>query len=101
MIVTLSLSPPTFRPVTIMPHAIEHAIIFLITGTVFALAYRIRLIFFLASAVCFSGCLEVLQSFAPGRHARLSDFFVDAIGACVGVIFASAKFWLQKRSINS
>jgi hypothetical protein len=31
-----------------------------------------------------SGSREVLQLFAPGRHARIEDFAVDALAACAG-----------------
>jgi VanZ family protein len=30
------------------------------------------------------GALEALQLFAPGRHARIDDFAVDALAACAG-----------------
>ena len=29
----------------------------------------------------------------PGRHARLSDFVVDALAACAGLVFAAALDW--------
>jgi VanZ family protein len=101
IIVALSFVPPAFRPVTGMPHTMEHAAIFLLTGAVFASAYRVRLIFFLAAAMAFSGCLEVFQSFVPGRHARLTDALVDAISACVGIVIASTTLRLQQRKIGS
>ena len=100
IITALSVVPAAFRPVTAMPHTIEHAAIFLIAGAVFALAYQIRLIFFLAAAMTFAGCLEVLQIFVPGRHARLTDALVDAISACVGILMASAMLWLQQHKIG-
>jgi VanZ family protein len=28
--------------------------------------------------------LELLQVYAPGRHARLEDFIVDALAICAG-----------------
>ena len=101
IIAALSFVPLAFRPVTAMPHTIEHAAIFLLAGAVFALAYRVRLILFLAAAMTFAGCLEVLQSFVPGRHARLTDALVDAISACVGILIASAMLQLQQRKIGS
>jgi VanZ family protein len=101
IIVVLSLVPHALRPVTGLPHIVEHAVIFLLTGAVFALAYRVKMRFFLAAAISFSGCLEVLQSFVPGRHARLSDAFVDAISACVGIVIASSVLRLQQRKMGS
>jgi VanZ family protein len=35
--------------------------------------------------VIFAGAIEFAQIFAPGRHARISDFLVDAFAACIGV----------------
>jgi len=39
--------------------------------------------------VIFLGSIEVAQLFVPGRHARLSDFIIDAIAACMGLAIAS------------
>jgi hypothetical protein len=36
--------------------------------------------------VFFSGAVEIAQLFVPGRHARLSDFIVDALAITVGVM---------------
>ncbi len=38
--------------------------------------------------VLFAGAIELAQTFVPGRHARLSDFIVDAV--TVGVAAAAA-----------
>ena len=85
VIVVLTLVPPAIRPVTRVPHSVEHYAIFLLTGALFALSYEIRTNLFFVVAVIFSGCLELVQSYVPGRHTRLSDAFVDAIGACIGI----------------
>ena len=100
IIVALTLVPPAFRPVTSMPHIVEHALIFLLTGAVFALAYEIRASFFFAAAMIFSGCLEGLQSVVPGRHARLSDAVVDALSACIGIAIAILGLRLQQRKMR-
>ena len=39
--------------------------------------------------IVYTGLIEVLQFLAPGRHARLSDFVVDALAACAGLVGAS------------
>ena len=36
----------------------------------------------------FAAFVEVVQLFAPGRHARLSDFAIDALAAIIGLIVA-------------
>ncbi len=38
--------------------------------------------------VAFAGAVEIAQLFVPGRHARMSDFIVDALAVCVGVLTA-------------
>ncbi|MGC2079363.1 MAG: VanZ family protein, partial [Xanthobacteraceae bacterium] len=39
--------------------------------------------------VFFSGAVEFAQLFVPGRHARLSDFIVDAFATIVGAMTVS------------
>jgi VanZ family protein len=38
--------------------------------------------------VFFCGAIEIVQLLVPGRHSRLSDFIVDALGAVTGVAAA-------------
>jgi VanZ family protein len=38
--------------------------------------------------VTFAAFVEVVQLFVPGRHARLSDFAIDALAAIIGLIVA-------------
>lgn len=88
-ITALSLVPPGLRPVTGMAHAIEHFAIFAITGFTFGLAYDRKPVGIMLVLVIFAGVIELAQLFVPGRHARLSDFIVDALAACVGAALAS------------
>ena len=37
-------------------------------------------------AFSFAGAIEVGQLSVSGRHARLSDFIVDAFAACIGFL---------------
>jgi VanZ family protein len=84
-IVVLSLSPPLYRPVTILPHSVEHVTIFLATGLSFGIAFpRRRQLQFLSLPV-FAGIIELCQLFVPGRHARLSDFVIDSVAVSLGV----------------
>jgi hypothetical protein len=84
-IIVLSLVPPGDRPSTFMPHKIEHASIFLLDGVAFGIAYCGSQWLASVMAVIFCASIEVAQLAVPGRHARLSDFFVDAIAICVGI----------------
>jgi VanZ family protein len=45
-----------------------------------------------------TGVIEILQFWAPGRHARLSDFVVDALAACAGLAVAAALDWVISRN---
>jgi VanZ family protein len=96
-IIVLSVVPPTSRPVTVLSHGIEHLAMFLVTGLALGIAYasRYRHTFALVLfAVGFAAGVELFQLLIPGRHARVSDFIVDASGLCVGVIFGT---WWKDR----
>jgi hypothetical protein len=88
-IIVLSLVPPGGRPSTFMPHKVEHAGIFLLDGLAFGIAYCGYQWLASAVAVIFCASIELAQLAVPGRHARLSDFFVDAIAICVGIFGGS------------
>jgi hypothetical protein len=84
-IVALSVVPATLRPETGLPHNFEHFAIFWATGLAFALGYSLTPL--LATIlVVFAGGVEILQLFIPGRHARLSDFIVDALASVIGLM---------------
>ena len=87
-IVALSVVPPRLRPETGAPHHLEHFAIFAATGLAFGLGYRKRWLV-APLLVVFSGSVEVAQLLVPGRHARLSDFVVDALAACFGFLAVS------------
>ena len=80
-IVVLSLVPPSYRPVTEASHSFEHLAIFLVTGLAFGAGYPGRPFRIAVALVIFSGTVELLQQWVPGRHARLSDFLVDGTAA--------------------
>ena len=105
VIVVLSLVPSGARPITTLPHVVEHAAIFLAVGMLFGAAYlgRERMLSISAIAVC--ATLELSQLLVPGRDARLSDFVVDAIAATVGIFLGSMLYLAARppfwRSQNS
>ena len=88
-IVVLSVSPASYRPVTGASNSFEHLAIFLTVGAVLAIGYRGRLPLMAGGLLLFCGLVEVLQFWVPGRHARLSDFLVDAASALAGVAIAA------------
>jgi len=84
-IVVLSIVPPRLRPETFLSHGLEHFAIFCATGAAFSLGYQQKRLRLIVLLVIFCGVVEIAQLFAPGRHARLADFLMDALAVCAGV----------------
>ena len=92
-----TLGPATQRPHSNLGQNGEHAFAFVLLGLAFGRAYarapgRTALL-----VIVYTGLVEVMQFLAPGRHARLSDFVVDAMAACVGLVGARAIGWMIGR----
>jgi len=92
-----TLGPARLRPHSHLGQNGEHALAFVLVGLAFGLAYSGNRLRTAAIAVVLIGVLELLQFIAPGRHARLEDFVVDALTACVGLIVAAGLDWAMKR----
>ena len=97
-----TLGPPDFRPhASPLGQDGEHALAFMVLGLAFGLAYTRNRLMTAAIAVALTGLVEVLQFWAPGRHARFEDFLVDALAACAGLAAAAAYDWTIKRAQRS
>jgi VanZ family protein len=96
-----TLGPPGLRPHSNLGQDGEHALAFVLLGLAFGLAYTSNRLLTTAFAVGLTGALELLQLWMPGRHARLEDFIVDALAACVGLAIAAAFDWTIKRTLRS
>lgn len=83
--IVLTVVPQQFRPDTGAPHSVEHFAMFFLIGSAFALGYSRSDYALCVAALVFAGLLELLQRFVPGRHARLSDFVIDALSAVIGI----------------
>ena len=92
-----TLGPPGLRPHADVGQDGEHALAFVLLGLAFGLAYPRRRLATAAIAVVLIGLLELMQFWAPGRHARLEDFLVDAFTACFGFALAAAADWVVTR----
>jgi VanZ family protein len=84
-VVFATLGPARNRPELPITHAGEHALAFVLIGLAFGLAYPQDKRLVAGTSVVMIGLLEVLQLLAPGRHARLNDFLVDALTALIGM----------------
>jgi len=98
-IVVLSLVPPDLRPQSGIPHELEHFLMFLATGIAFGLSYDPRYGLLAMKLAFFAGAVELAQLFVPGRHARFSDFLVDAVAVCAGSVAVSLVTQLRVHSI--
>ena len=92
-----TLGPPGLRPHSDLGQDGEHALAFILVGLAFGLAYPRRRLVTTAVAVVLIGLLELMQFWAPGRHARLEDFVVDALTACIGFALAAIADWAMTR----
>ena len=92
-----TLGPPSYRPHSHLGQDGELALAFILIGLAFGLAYARHRLLTTAVAVVSIGLLEIMQLWAPGRHARFEDFAVDALTACAGVAFAAGLDWATQR----
>ena len=92
-----TLGPPSYRPHSHLGQDGEHALAFILIGLAFGLAYTRHRLLTSAVAVVMIGLLEILQLWAPGRHARFEDFAVDALTAGAGFAFAAGLDWATQR----
>ena len=96
-----TLGPPRLRPHSDLGQDSEHALAFVLIGLVFGLAYTRQRLLTSTISVVTIGIIEILQIWAPGRHARLEDFVVDALAACAGFAIAAGVDWVVQRSHRS
>ena len=92
-----TLGPASYRPHSHLGQDGEHALAFVLIGLAFGLAYAGNRLRTAVIAVAIIGVIELLQLWVPGRHARLEDFVVDALTACVGLAVAAALDWAMQR----
>ena len=84
-----TLGPPGLRPHSNLGQDSEHALAFVLIGLAFALGYPRHRLLAAGLTVVFTGALELLQLFVPGRHARLEDFLVDGLATLGGFAIVS------------
>ena len=93
-----TLGPAERRPHLNLGQNGEHALAFVLLGLAFGLAYTRNRLHTAAFVIAFTGLIEILQFLAPGRHARMQDFVVDALAASLGLAGAAALDWMIRRT---
>lgn len=96
-----TIGPASQRPQLRVGQNGEHALAFVLLGLAFGLAHTRNRSLTATFVITFTGVIEILQLWAPGRHARMTDFVVDALAASVGLLLAAALDWKLKRTQRS
>jgi VanZ family protein len=96
-----TLGPAAQRPHLKLGQNGEHALAFVLLGLAFGLAHTRNRSLTATLVIAFTGLIEILQFWAPGRHARMQDFVVDALAASLGLLVAVALDWKLKRTQRS
>jgi VanZ family protein len=94
LITVLSLLPGGWQARTALPGPVEHFIAYSGTGLILALVLPRRWLWPAAVALAaYSGLMEILQNFSPGRDPAVRDFLVSSAGAFLGA--AMGRFLLR------
>lgn len=89
----LSLLPGSWQERTALPGPVEHFIAYSGTGLVLAAVLpRSALVLAALALGVYSGLMELLQNFAPGRDPAVRDFIVSSAGACFGIAIGACIF---------
>ena len=100
----VTLSPIQMRPETGWPAPVERLVAFAMVGVLLMMAYPRHRLRWFWSLIFAAALLEAGQNLVVGRHGRIIDFDVKAVGALVGccAVLATERvgrtFWpLQQR----
>lgn len=96
-----TLGPAEQRPHLNLGQNGEHALAFVLLGLTFGLTHTRNRLHTAAFVIAFTGLIEILQFLAPGRHARMQDFVVDALAASLGLAAAATLDWTMRRTQRS
>ena len=96
----LSVVPAEDRPVTGAGHWLEYFAAFALVGGAFSMGYRFLITRLVFLAVFFCAGIELLQVPLPTRHARVSDFLINTVGACFAVVCIFVAQRILSRTID-
>jgi VanZ family protein len=101
-IVALTVVPAEERVVTGLGQSAEHFLCFAIVGLAVPFSFPASIKRLLWAAVLFASVIELLQIPLPTRHARLSDFLIDALAGCIGIALGQSMMNLfPNRHVNN
>ena len=92
----VTLSPIADRPVTPFGPDVERFAAFAVLSGLLVLAYPAHRLRWFWTLVGLAALLEASQNLVGGRHGRLGDFDVKALGATMGALMALAAERLGK-----
>jgi VanZ family protein len=93
LITVLSLLPGSWQERTRLPGPVEHFIAYSGTGLILALVLPRRWLWPAATMLAaYSGIMEILQNFSPGRDPAIRDFLVSSAGAFFGAAIGRLLF---------
>jgi VanZ family protein len=95
-VIALSVAPASVRPVTGLGQTIEHALCFFALGAVVAYALSLSLLQSMTAGIAFASIVELAQIPVPSRHARVSDFVIDAVAICTGIVITRLLMSLRR-----
>ena len=85
LIAYLSLIPENLEMRTPAPPGLEHAFAYEVTTGLLVLAYPLQPVWLIIGSLsAYSGLMEVLQTFSPGRHPGLDGMLWSSAGAVFG-----------------
>ena len=97
LIAYLSLIPQDMEMRTPAPPGLEHAIAYAGTAGLFVLAYPVQPVWLIMGSLsAYSGLMELLQTFSPGRHPGLDGMLWSSAGAFFGSLLV-ARLWSRMR----
>jgi VanZ family protein len=101
-IVALTVVPAEERVVTGLGQSAEHFLCFAIVGLAVPFSFPASIKRLLSAAALFALTIELLQIPLPTRHARLSDFLIDALAGCIGIAFGQSMMnFFPNRRVNN
>ena len=101
-IAILSLVPGSERPHVLATGQLEHFVAYAGTAALLATGYNAKrqLIGISVLLPVYAACLEILQTFVPGRNAQMIDAAGGAIGSWIGIVLVlSVHYWCRKRKV--